>query len=463
MTDPLSITVGILAIAGACSAGVKLLRSTHTSSHELVHLANELEHLEHVIKAVDDLVANEKLADNNAVQTLIRTSTERARTTAQPLQAFLQSHLSHPNHVRKNIRRKLLVKDRKTLKRYAEEIHFARAGVADTLAISTLSHTTQLPTQIKNIQSTINAYQLQLPTHDHSVGTVPPLAGERARNGALENHSMQQKNERISEELIGIRLELQTLTHLWSLHSITPKDSLRTRRRCISGSNGDNSSAFEANSCGSTSNMSDSTDTFYDCLSCFSDDDARNSFDRVRAWISGSPISYFESRSSFFGEQYTTENSVGEIVAAVAMIASPYSKSYSLQRYFIIYAETARLYRRITITAKIPKAPQRSIDAGMTTREEDLFVFEILPLYLYQQLPGLLRQQRLFDTVTEVKLTANRDTSGHYEINVPKAIVTEDRQEFELTNEEFDVARNRTYGVPPVPGERGNPTEVHHV
>ncbi|KAL8708939.1 MAG: hypothetical protein Q9220_006271 [cf. Caloplaca sp. 1 TL-2023] len=265
MTDPLSITVGILAIAGACSAGVKLLRTIYKSSYELTRLANELEHLEDIIKAVDDLFARHGLKINTPEYTLMKKATDRARVTTQALQSFLQSRLDHTNHVRKRIRQRLLVKDRKKLKKFAEEIHTARTG---------------------------------------------------------------------------------------------------------------------------------------------------------------------------------------EIAASLAMVLSPYSKSHSLQKYFIIFAETARLFRRVTITAKVSNTPPGRVGAGTKSSKNELFVFMTLPQYLNEQLPNLLRRQRLFDTVTEIRIPVEETGSGSYAIKSNEAIVHEDIDEAESNHEEYMLREIGHLGCP---------------
>lgn len=138
MTDPLSITVGILAIAGACSTGVKTLRSAYIGSVELVRLADELHRLEDVLNAVEALSIEKHLVDDVMAGILMTKTTTQARLTAQSLHDFLHKYSESDMHSPKKPRRTLSLKDRKRLSTIAEDIKVARTGIADCLAIANM-------------------------------------------------------------------------------------------------------------------------------------------------------------------------------------------------------------------------------------------------------------------------------------------------------------------------------------
>lgn len=151
MPDPLSITVGILAIAGACSAGLKVLKAACTQLPELARLEDELDHLKQVIRAVEELGADSELMNNDAIRTLLTKTTTHAQVQAQQLQSFLQSLLGPKTSVSKKIRRRMLITEKKRLQTFIEDIKTARAGIADSLALSTMYFIPLLPLGIFEI------------------------------------------------------------------------------------------------------------------------------------------------------------------------------------------------------------------------------------------------------------------------------------------------------------------------
>lgn len=179
---------------------------------------------------------------------------------------------------------------------------------------------------------------------------------------------------------------------------------------------------------------SDTKDDFYDCSSQFHEDSGPHSPNQVSSRPSGSPVYYFESSSTFYGEQSTTCSVVGEIATAVAMVELPCTKTHYIQRYSIIYAESARLWRRVTVSAMIPRASHLRALVTPAARE-DSYAFEILPCYLYTQLPTILRRAKMFDTVTDISLSIDKATDSCYTINAAEAVVSEDLEETQNCNE----------------------------
>ena len=131
MTDPLSISVGILAILGVCSAGVKSLRSAYGSSQELTRLEMELDHLHDVIKFVDGLATEHQLAGNALIKNLTL-----ARNKLQEVHDFIDKSLRHSTS--SPIKRRTLFRHKNRLVFFAKDIETAKAHIVDSVLLSNL-------------------------------------------------------------------------------------------------------------------------------------------------------------------------------------------------------------------------------------------------------------------------------------------------------------------------------------
>lgn len=131
MTDPLSITVGILAILGACSAGVKTLRSAYVSSQEYTRLEMELDHLHDVIKFVDGLVTEHQLTGDALIKNLTL-----ARSKLQEVHNFIHKSLRRSSPL--PIKRRTLVRHKNRLVFFAKDIETTKAHIVDSILLSNL-------------------------------------------------------------------------------------------------------------------------------------------------------------------------------------------------------------------------------------------------------------------------------------------------------------------------------------
>ena len=131
MTDPLSITVGILAIFGACSAGVKSLRSVYVSSQEYTRLEMELDHLHDVVEFVDGLVTEHQLTGNTLIKNLML-----ARRKLEEVRNFIHNSLRHSSP--SPIKRRILVRHKNRLVFFAKEIETVKAHIVDSILLSNL-------------------------------------------------------------------------------------------------------------------------------------------------------------------------------------------------------------------------------------------------------------------------------------------------------------------------------------
>ncbi|KAL9607429.1 MAG: hypothetical protein Q9167_007659 [Letrouitia subvulpina] len=335
MTDPLSITVGILAILGACSTGVKSLRSAHVSLEEYKRLEIELKHLHDVIKVVDGLLTEHHLTDNAL----------------------------------------------------AKDLTLAR-----------------------------NQNQLKLP-HNHLAQIYYELRENRAQIQHLtQKLAIDEANDR-------------------RLLSTDLKDEFEPCHRYID----EVQDVAEA----SEDYASDSTDGFDDCVSHFSEDNSHTLVDRLHTHFNHrmSPDDFFETPLTFVGEKYTVETRLGEPAAVVAMTEIDHSSIHRLQKYFLIYAEAPRLWRRVTISAMILRSSQFSVYSEVAAPDIILSSHKTLPGNLQHQLQGLLKSLALLETVTKISLTIAEHFAGNYTINIPSVAVSEDLDESYI-NHEKDILQD---------------------
>ena len=179
--------------------------------------------------------------------------------------------------------------------------------------------------------------------------------------------------------------------------------------------------------------ISDDTgsDIFDDCVSHISEDHPHTLIDQLRAHFTNrmSPDDFFETPLTFVGEQYTVETMLGEPAAVVAMTETHCSSTHRLQRYFLIYAEAPRLWRRVTVSATILRSSQYSVDSEVAAPDLVFSTYRTLPGDLQYQLQGLLKNMTLLETVTQVSLTAAEHSTGNYTIDTPSVVVSEDLEE----------------------------------
>ncbi len=183
---------------------------------------------------------------------------------------------------------------------------------------------------------------------------------------------------------------------------------------------------------------SDATDIFDDCVSNFSEDHPHTLIDRLPTHFTNrmSPDDFFETPLTFVGEQYTVETVLGEPAAVVAMTEIHCSSIHRLQKYFLIYAEAPRLWRRLTVSATILRSSQYSVDSEVAAPDLIASTHKSPPGNLQYQLQGLLKNLTLLETVTKISLTIAEHSTGNYTIDTPSMVVSEDLDESSLNNEE---------------------------
>ena len=135
-------------------------------------------------------------------------------------------------------------------------------------------------------------------------------------------------------------------------------------------------------------------DIFYDCVSRVSANDSPSSIDSLCANFQGSPNYYFESKPSFYPEQYSIESLFSERIFVVAMIQS--QEDYRRQKYFLIYAENPRRGQRITVSATFSHVRERAAVLQVSALDKDQSC-KILPKVLQSLLNQLLLRLEFFN------------------------------------------------------------------
>ena len=131
MADPLSITLGILTILGACSTGTKLIRSAYVLPQEYARLETELDHLHDIIKFVDGLITKHPLTGNALTKHL-----NFAWNKLQEVQNFINNSLRHSSL--SPIKRRALVRNKDRLASFAKDIETAKIHIVDSILLSNL-------------------------------------------------------------------------------------------------------------------------------------------------------------------------------------------------------------------------------------------------------------------------------------------------------------------------------------
>ena len=129
-----------------------------------------------------------------------------------------------------------------------------------------------------------------------------------------------------------------------------------------------------------------------------------------------------ESSQSSYSEQYIIEDTLHNRSVYFSMTSVYQSTAYRIDKYFLLFANDARHWNRVTVTAKIP--------AGLLVSESSSMIeiaYQTPPGDVQLQLGKLLRRSELYDTVTNVsvELVACRE-SGIISFDMDHSHICED-------------------------------------
>lgn len=236
-------------------------------------------------------------------------------------------------------------------------------------------------------------------------------SAESASQNLLGNHLAH-----VYSELAASRAQIQQLTRKSAV------GEAGTRRLLFAGLSGHFDRYGEKGQCLAEipeDTVLDGTDIFDDCVSHVSEDHPHTLIDRLRAHFTNrlSPDDFFETLLTFVGEQYTIETRLGEPAAVVAMTEIHYSSTHRLQKYFLIYAEAPRLWRRVAVSATILRSSESSVDSGVAAPDLTHCTYKTLPGSFQYQLQALLKNLTLLETVTQISLTIAEHFTGYLTID----------------------------------------------
>lgn len=147
-----------------------------------------------------------------------------------------------------------------------------------------------------------------------------------------------------------------------------------------------------------------------------------------------SPVGYFEQSSSFYPERYTTKGLFSNSIYVVGMI-QPVG-THKTQKYFLLFAENPRRWRRITVLATFETTQDQSATLGAHVFLNVELQVRLLPKLLSNELNMLLPDLELFKSVTSLSLSFKEDESGQLFNDSTKQKICEDVLEVHKSRED---------------------------
>ena len=171
---------------------------------------------------------------------------------------------------------------------------------------------------------------------------------------------------------------------------------------------------------------------FFDCVSRFSSCDySCTSVNEIEANFFGSPEYRFELLPSFYPEQYISEGSISKEVFAVAML--PATDSQQTLRYFLNYAENARRWQRVIVSAAF-HGERKQTDTLQVAASDDHHTWGApiaLPSAVHSLLLTLLPFIEFHSSTTQISLDLEIGESGQ---------ITAESSRIEVIEEESEIS-----------------------
>ena len=146
-----------------------------------------------------------------------------------------------------------------------------------------------------------------------------------------------------------------------------------------------------------------------------------------------SPNSYFEQSSSFCPEQYTMKGLFSDPIYVIGITQS--EKMLKTQKYFLLYAETPRRWRRITVSATFDISQDQSAILRVRALSNLEVQIKLLPKILSDELHKLLPSLELFKSVTSLSLLFKENEMGQIVNDSTRTTICEDILEVEMSCE----------------------------
>jgi hypothetical protein len=156
----------------------------------------------------------------------------------------------------------------------------------------------------------------------------------------------------------------------------------------------------------------------------------------------------FEMSASYFPEQYVPEGPFDERIAVLSMMEQFRAVSVKVDKYFLLYAETPRRWRRITVLATTIINPALSSPFDVRAGSSLDHSCKTLPQSIHKPLETLLEASQLFDSVTNVAVQLEMSPLQGWSFDGSKCLVTEDRKEAEACETSLYLSDIEHVGCP---------------
>lgn len=152
------------------------------------------------------------------------------------------------------------------------------------------------------------------------------------------------------------------------------------------------------------------SERFFNCDSQFSEDDFYSLHDEWSRSCTPSPAGYLELSSSFCPERFTIDGLFRNPLFVISEKRS--AKCLWTHEYYVLYAETSRRWRRLTISANFEGLPDQASIFGLDSTHESEQFNIALPTVVEDHVNMQLSYVDQFTSVTHLSLYLERNESG---------------------------------------------------
>ena len=200
--------------------------------------------------------------------------------------------------------------------------------------------------------------------------------------------------------------------------------------------------------CASKTNTSDTLDVFFDCVSMLSQDSYPRPVEQLLAKFGDTPLNRFEGLSSFFPEKYTAQGLFDDPLAVMGMAQSGKTTLDQEVKFYLIYSEDPRKWRRIILCATVKDITEQSHFNQLSVSDALDHSLKLLPGNFHLRICKLLSTTDLFNSVTSISLDVIESTSGQIFFDIASVIVREDDEEVQMCREDKILQDVEDLGCP---------------
>jgi hypothetical protein len=270
---------------------------------------------------------------------------------------------------------------------------------------------------------------------EQTLSAVTAIVEETQHAVILGQHDLHHRLAQIYCELSKDREQLKRLALLLEPNEVPERKRIRTPSRPSSPVGNSKDTKIRCVEQLSPHASHDITDLFFGCVTAYSDKGTNTTFQRSRARFSGAPNYFFEGSPNYFPEQYSIVSKLLNKVVVAAMFEVSSTSTYRLHKYYLVYPEAARTWRRVIICATIVTSSPDSCFSRMSSPAMEEGAERTLPGNLQSLLERALKGKALLETVTNITLTVIEDSSG-ISIDDTALKITEDLDESKKSNDD---------------------------